>query len=50
MDLFVYDPPTNTLEERGEIVPTLGGEVRPLAVGPDGLIRKPGSSTDFGNR
>ena len=31
MDLFVYDPATNTLEERGEIVPGLGGEVRPLA-------------------
>jgi hypothetical protein len=38
MDLFVYDPATNTMEERGEIVPGLGGEVRPLAVGPDGRI------------
>jgi outer membrane protein assembly factor BamB len=38
MDLFVYDPATNTLEDRGEIVPGLGGEVRPLAVGPDGRI------------
>ena len=38
MDLFVYDPATNTLEERGEIVPGLGGEVRPLATGPDGRI------------
>lgn len=38
MDLFVYDPATNTLEERGEIVPGLGGETRPLAVGPDGRI------------
>ena len=38
MDLFVYDPATNTLEERGEIVPGLGGEVRPLALGPDGRI------------
>ena len=38
MDLFVYDPATNTLEERGEIVPGLGGEVRPLVVGPDGRI------------
>jgi len=34
--MFVYDPATNTVEERGEIVPGLGGEVRPLAVGPDG--------------
>jgi hypothetical protein len=38
MHLFVYDSATNTLEERGEIVQGLGGEVRPLAVGPDGRI------------
>ena len=38
MHLFVYDPATNSLEERGEIVQGLGGEVRPLAVGPDGRI------------
>ncbi len=38
MHLFVYDPASNALEERGEIVPGLGGEVRPLAVGPDGRI------------
>lgn len=38
MALFVYDPASNTVEERGEIVPGLGGEVRPLAVGPDGRI------------
>jgi hypothetical protein len=38
MGLFVYDPATNTLADRGEIVPGLGGEVRPLAVGPDGRI------------
>ncbi len=38
MDLFVYDPATNTVEERGEIVPGLGGEVRPLVTGPDGRI------------
>jgi hypothetical protein len=38
MHLFVYDPATNTLEERGEIVPGLGGEVRPLVTGPDGRI------------
>ena len=36
--MFVYDPATNTLEERGEIVPGLGGEVRPLVTGPDGRI------------
>jgi len=47
MDLFVYDPATNTLEERGEIVPGLGGEVRPLAVGPDGRIYGTGTR---GNR
>jgi hypothetical protein len=38
MDLFVYDPATNTMEERGEIVPGLGGETRPLVVGPDERI------------
>jgi len=38
MDLFVYDPANNSVEERGEIVRGLGGEVRPLAVGPDGRI------------
>lgn len=38
MDLFVYDPATNSLQERGEIVPGLGGEVRPLVTGPDGRI------------
>ena len=38
MGLFVYDPATNTLEDRGEIVPGLGGEVRPLVVGPDQRI------------
>ncbi len=38
MDLFVYDPETNSLEERGEIVHGLGGEVRPLVTGPDGRI------------
>jgi hypothetical protein len=38
MDLFVYDPATNMVEERGEIVSGLGGEVRPLVTGPDGRI------------
>jgi hypothetical protein len=38
MGMFVYDPATNTVEERGEIVHGLGGEVRPLVVGPDGRI------------
>ena len=38
MDLFVYDPDSNTVQERGEIVRGLGGEVRPLATGPDGRI------------
>jgi len=38
MGLFVYDPGTNRVEERGEIVPGLGGEVRPLVVGPDERI------------
>lgn len=47
MDLFVYDPAKNELEERGEIVPGLGGEVRPLVVGPDGRIYGTGTR---GNR
>jgi len=47
MHMFVYDPATNTLEERGEIVPGLGGEVRPLVVGPDGRIYGTGTR---GNR
>jgi len=38
MDLFVYNPAANTVEERGEIVHGLGGEVRPLVAGPDGRI------------
>jgi hypothetical protein len=38
MDLFVYDPATNAIEERGEIVRGLAGEVRPLVLGPDGRI------------
>jgi hypothetical protein len=47
MHMFVYDPATNMLEERGEIVPGLGGEVRPLVVGPDGRIYGTGTR---GNR
>jgi len=47
MGMFVYDPATNTLEDRGQIVPGLGGEVRPLAVGPDGRIYGTGTR---GNR
>jgi len=38
MNLFVYDPATNLLENRGIIVPDLVGETRRLALGPDGLI------------
>jgi hypothetical protein len=47
MDLFVYDPETSTIEERGEIVHGLGGEVRPLVTGPDGRIYGTGTR---GNR
>ena len=46
MHLFVYDPATNTMEERGEIVPGLGGEVRPLVVGPDQRIYGTGTRGD----
>jgi len=38
MNLFVYDPGTNLLEDRGIIVPNLVGEKRDLVLGPDGLI------------
>lgn len=38
MHLFVYDPDFNSIEDHGEIVKGLGGEVRPLALGPDGRI------------
>jgi hypothetical protein len=38
MHMFVYDPATNMVEEIGEIVAGLGGEVRPLVTGPDGRI------------
>ena len=38
MNLFVYDPATNLLEDRGIIVPDLVGETRRMALGPDGLI------------
>jgi hypothetical protein len=44
MDLFVYDPATNTVEERGEIVHGLGGEVRPLVIGPDSRIYGTGTT------
>ena len=47
MGLFVYDPATDAVEDRGEIVPGLGGEVRPLVVGPDGRIYGTGTR---GNR
>jgi outer membrane protein assembly factor BamB len=46
MDLFVYDPASNTVEERGEIVHGLGGEVRPLITGPDGRIYGTGTRDD----
>jgi hypothetical protein len=38
MNLFVYDPASNRLEDRGIIVPKLVGETRRLVLGPDGLI------------
>ncbi len=38
MNLFVYDPATNLLEDRGILVPNLVGETRQLVLGPDGLV------------
>jgi len=43
MFLHVYDPATNTFEDRGEIVPNLSGEVRPIVVDPDGRLYGTGS-------
>ena len=46
MELYVYDPATNTLEEHGVIVPKLAGETRRTALGPDGMIYGTGSYQD----
>jgi hypothetical protein len=43
MDIFVYDPATNTLTDRGVIVPKLVGGARPITVGTDGMIYGAGS-------
>ncbi|MBN1672294.1 MAG: hypothetical protein JXR37_14740 [Kiritimatiellae bacterium] len=48
MELRVYDPATNELEDRGVIVPDLGGEIRPLQCGPDGKIYGAGSYLKLG--
>jgi len=46
MNLFVYDPATNLLEDRGILVPNLVGETRRLTLGPDGLIYGTGNYRD----
>lgn len=46
MFMFVYDPATNTLENRGEIVPGLHGELRPIVLGPDGQLYGTGTYAD----
>jgi hypothetical protein len=43
MDIIVYDPATNTLTDRGVIVPKLVGGARPMTVGTDGMIYGSGS-------
>jgi len=43
MNLFVYDPATNKLEDLGIKVPHLSGEKRDLTVAPDGKIYGTGS-------
>ncbi|MBN1671360.1 MAG: hypothetical protein JXR37_10020 [Kiritimatiellae bacterium] len=43
MELHVYDPASNELENRGVIVPGLSGERRPLTRGPDGKLYGAGS-------
>lgn len=46
MNLFVYDPATNKLEDRGVIVKGLKGERRDLMLGPDGYLYGTGSYAD----
>ena len=46
MYLNVYDPATNTFEDRGLIVPGLSGETRPIVTGPDGRLYGSGSYPD----
>jgi len=48
MELIVYDPATNTLTNRGVVVPGLFGERRPLARGPSGVLY--GAGTYMGER
>lgn len=43
MNMFVYDPGTNALENRGVIVKGLKGERRDLRYGPDGYLYGTGS-------
>ena len=46
MFMHTYDPATNTFEDKGCIRPNIGGEVRPIACGPDGRLYGTGSSGD----
>lgn len=46
MELWIYDPTTNTLTYRGVIAPGLGGENRPMVIGTDGKIYGAGSRPD----
>ena len=46
MFMHMYDPATNTFEDRGCIRPNIGGEVRPIVCGPDGRLYGTGSSGD----
>ena len=43
MDVFVYDPATNTLSGMGIVAPRLGGEKRSMCVGMDGKVYGSGS-------
>ena len=43
MDVFVYDPATNELSNKGIVVPRLGGEKRSMCVGTDGKVYGSGS-------
>ena len=49
MELYVYDPATNTLTNRGIVVKDLGWETRPLTTAPDGGIYGSGSYVQVPN-
>lgn len=49
MEVYVYDPATNALTNRGIVVKDLGWETRPLTTAPDGTIYGTGSYVQVPN-